>query len=165
MNTTIEYKWWSDGEIREEDKELLHESAQSHIRNMLESGDWICGKLTEEVEYETDSFIHYTGSWAILKEVIPQLKIMPEINEEYGVEKKKCYVLFTCDANHMHTSKRQLGIFTMLLSAETFALIHAQTSEEGDLSHDDCDLLTRLKQTQNRGLNYIIETEELNPLN
>jgi hypothetical protein len=78
---------------------------------------------------------------------------------------KKVYLLYTCDIWHSNDSKSLLGVFTQVLSAETFALINAQEGEEGELTHEHCKQLCDKAQTNGREENYIIETEELNPLN
>jgi len=78
--------------------------------------------------------------------------------------KNSVFVLFWCDLHHTHDSKRIAGVFESFNKAFDGANKFAQMSKEGRISIDDNLLLTRLKQTQDRNENYIIEEWEINKL-
>ena len=78
--------------------------------------------------------------------------------------KNSVFVLFWCDLHHTHDSKRIAGIFESFDLAFKGANKFAKSSEEGRISIDDNLVLTRLKQTQDRNENYIIEEWEINKL-
>ena len=78
--------------------------------------------------------------------------------------KNSVFVLFWCDLHHTHESKRIAGIFENFEEAFKGANQLAKTSREGRISIDDNLLLTRLKQTQDRSENYIIEEWKINKL-
>lgn len=78
--------------------------------------------------------------------------------------KNSVFVLFWCDLHHTHDSKRIAGVFESFDLAFIGANKFAKNSKEGRISIDDNLLLTRLKQTQDRNENYIIEEWEINKL-
>ena len=78
--------------------------------------------------------------------------------------KTKLSVLFWCDANHTHNSRKLAGVFDDLHKAFRAANKDSKNSEEGKLTPDDKFNLMKYKQTQNRGENYLIEERELNQL-
>lgn len=78
--------------------------------------------------------------------------------------KNSVFVLFWCDLHHTQESKRIAGIFENFEKAFKGANQFAKMSKDGRISIDDNLLLTRIKQTQDRIENYIIEEWEINKL-
>lgn len=77
---------------------------------------------------------------------------------------RKLFIIYTCDANHMNSTKIAIGYYNDFDAARGAILLHSLKSSEGILSEDDLFNLRTIKQTQNRSENYIIEEVPLNTL-
>lgn len=76
----------------------------------------------------------------------------------------KLFIVYTCDANHMHSSKIAIAYCDGPLLARFKINEHSLKSSEGKLKKHDRELIDTINQTQNRSENYIIEEVPLNTL-
>ena len=69
---------------------------------------------------------------------------------------KKVFLLYSTDFWHSCNSKQLEGIFT------TFNKAISTAKEMGFLKDEDVDSLLRIKQTQGRKMNFMIEEHDVN---
>lgn len=107
------------------------------------------------------------GSVAAARQAIKAAEGCPDwaiVSLKEQDKKGQVRVIFTTDAWHSHSSRQMIGVFSRMDKALKGIEEHAKSSEEGEISSHDLELLQDIGQTQGRGENYIIETVELNTI-
>lgn len=73
----------------------------------------------------------------------------------------KVIMLYSTDAWHTHTSRQLIGVFSDQGELNRYL---SEMEQANEMTDEDMAMLVSQNQTQGRDTNYLVETEEINPI-